>query len=209
MFNLPKSTEVKNVLAKNYFDDYTNTRQKKIFTDKILRITLQNTISVDSVNLSGKEIVEIHIIEIELKEQLNLKTILNIMNRAIPYAVIFIIRFKDLIYISTSPKHINPISPTNAVIDYTFETDWMEKTALKLKIDLKSNLDWIYQKFCEQFLVTEISGKDLPEIVRNQKKLDTGTRELEKLRNEISKCKQFNKKVELNLKLRQLENKSL
>lgn len=207
MFNLPKSTEVKNVLAKNYFDDYTNTRQKKIFTDKILRITLQNTISVDSVNLSGKEIEEIHIIEIELKEQLNLKTILNIMNRAIPYAIIFIIRFKDLIYISTSPKHINPISPTNAVIDYTFETDWMEKTALKLKIELRNNLDWIYQKFCEQFIVTKISGKDLPEIVDNQKKLDTGTRELEKLRNAISKCKQFNKKVELNLKLRELENK--
>ena len=38
MFNLPKSTVVKKVIPKNAFDTYTNTKQKKAFADKIVRI---------------------------------------------------------------------------------------------------------------------------------------------------------------------------
>ncbi|MDZ7847391.1 MAG: DUF4391 domain-containing protein [Owenweeksia sp.] len=38
-FDLPKKTEVKRVVPKNAFDRYTSTRQKKLFTDKVHRIT--------------------------------------------------------------------------------------------------------------------------------------------------------------------------
>ena len=40
MLNLPKSTVVKKVIPKNAFDAYTNTKQKKAFADKIVRIII-------------------------------------------------------------------------------------------------------------------------------------------------------------------------
>ena len=42
--------------------------------------------------------------------------------------------------------------------------------------------------------------------VENEKKLDTLKKEINKIKSEISRCKQFNKKVELNISLQKLEN---
>lgn len=43
-------------------------------------------------------------------------------------------------------------------------------------------------------------------MIENEKKLDTLKKEINKIKSEISRCKQFNKKVELNISLQKLEN---
>jgi len=207
MFNLPKSTIVKKVIPKNAFDAYTNTRQKKIFSEKILRITWTNKVSQDTINITGKDVLEIQFFDIELKDKLNIKDLLVIIDKAIPYHIIFTIKFNDEYYISTSAKHIHPTNDDNAVIDYTFSTDWRNENDMLLSIELKSNLDWIYKSFCSQFISSEKKSKNLQEIIENEKRLDSIKKEIDKIKSEISRCKQFNKKVELNLQLKILMDK--
>lgn len=206
MFSLPKSTEVKKVIPKNAFEAYTNTKQKKIFTDKILRITWLNKLATDTTNLASKEIQEIQVFDIELKEKLNIKDILTIINKAIPYPIIFIVRFENLIYLSTSPKHKSPINEDNAIIDYTFNTDWMNLKEFNYSIELKSSIDWVYKNFCEQFIIQNIQTRSINELIDQQKQKDSLYKEIEKLKSAVANCKQFNKKVELNIKLMELEN---
>ena len=73
MFNLPKSTRIQKVIPKNAFDSYTNTRQRKLFSEKIQRITWTNKIAFDTVNITGVDISEIQVFKIELKEKIVIK----------------------------------------------------------------------------------------------------------------------------------------
>src|SRR5690554_2316255 len=107
-FNLPTRSKVGRVVPKNSFDEYTNTKQKKLFTDAIQRITWTHKLSSDTINLDAKDIEEIQIFKVELKEQLDILKILDIINKAIPYHIVFWVGFKDVAYISTSAKHPHP-----------------------------------------------------------------------------------------------------
>ncbi|MCG2792163.1 MAG: DUF4391 domain-containing protein [Weeksellaceae bacterium] len=209
MFTLPPSTLVKKVIPKNAFDSYTNTKQKKMFSEKVLRITWTNKLSLDTINIAGIDVEEIQIFEIELKEKFDAKHLLAIIDKAIPYHIIFIVKYGDEHYISTSAKHIHPTNEDNAVIDYTFLSDWTETKLSSLDIELKNNLDWVYKTFCSQFISFKDKTKNLTEFIENQKNIDSIKREIEKIKAEIASSKQFNKKVELNLQLKTLEDKML
>lgn len=121
LFNLPHTAKVNRVIPKNAFDAYTNSKQKKLFTDLILRITWQQKLSPDTVNLEAKEILEIQIFKIELKVREEIQSLLDIINKAIPYNIIFIVEESDAIYLSTSTKHPHPVNADNSVIDWTLE----------------------------------------------------------------------------------------
>jgi len=204
MFNLPKSTLVKKIIPKNAFDSYTNTKQKKAFAEKILRITWTNKLSVDSINISGKEVKEILFFEIELKNKFEAKDLLVIIDKAIPYHIIFTVKYIDEYQISTSAKHIHPANEDNAVIDYTFKSSWLNFVDQPYKIELKNNLDWVFQNFCEQLKSTKNNFFSIKELIEKEKRLDSMVKEIEQIKSEIIRCNQFNKKVELNIRLNEL-----
>lgn len=203
MFSLPKNTEVNKVIPKNAFDSYTSTKQKKSFTDKIQRIVWANKIAFDTVNLNGSDVAEIQIFKIELKEKTVIKDVLTIIEKSIPYHIIFWIAFEDEFYISTSAKHLHPQKEDIAVIDYTFTTDWKSINDNTYLIELKNNLDWVFKNFCDQLKSIDIDTKSINELVEKQKNNDAIFKEIEKLKSAIAGCKQFNKKVALNLLLNQ------
>lgn len=206
MFKLPPSTKIQKVIPKNAFDSFTNTKQKKAFVDKILRITWVNKIAFDTVNLTGVDVAEIQLFKIELKEKAIIKDLLSIIEKAIPYHIIFWIEFGDEFYISTSVKHLHPQNGDIAVIDYTFTSDWKSIEDNAYQIELKNNLDWVFKNFCDQLKSIDTDTKSINELVEKQKSNDTILKEIEKLKSEIARCKQFNKKVELNLKLKALQS---
>lgn len=207
MFNLPKSTLVQKIVPKNAFDAYTNSKQKKAFADKIQRITWMNKISFETVNLKDAEIKEIQIFKIELKEKIEIKDILSIIDKAIPYHIIFLVSFNEQFYISTSVKHLHPNDEDNAIIDYTFKSVWVNITENLYTIELRNNLDWVFQNFCEQLKTVKRVSSDIWELVQAQKQDDSLRKEIEKIKSEIARCKQFNIKVELNVRLKELEKK--
>ena len=204
MFNLPKSTLVKKVIPKNAFDSYTNTKQKKMFAEKISRITWTNKLSLDSINISGKEVKEILFFEIELRDKFEAKDLLTIIDKAIPYNIIFIVKYLYEYYISTSAKHIHPSNEDNAVIDYTFKSSWLNLVNQPYKIELKNNLDWVFQNFCEQLKSTKSNFSSIKELIEKEKRMDSMAKEIEQIKSEIKRCNQFNKKVELNIRLNEL-----
>ncbi|MCZ4245842.1 DUF4391 domain-containing protein [Pedobacter punctiformis] len=207
MFNLPETTKLNKLIPKNAFDSYTNTKQKRELADNVSRITWLNKLSVDTTNLQSKEILEIQIFNIELKDKVQIKSILNIIDKAIPYPIIFIVRNGKSVYLSTSPKHNNPKNEDLAVIDYTYSTDWFAENDNEFQIELKNDIDWVYKTFCEQFYKVKATVKGLKELVATQKEIDSLNREIEKVKLAIARSKQFNKKVELNLKLKELKDR--
>ena len=204
LFSLPHTAKVKRVIPKNAFDAYTNTKQKKLFTEQVLRITWVQKISPDTVNLEAKEIKEIQIFKIELKVRQEIQSLLEIIDKAIPYNIIFIIEESGSIYLSTSTKHPHPVNPDNSVIDWTFKTSWYLQETNTVSINLKKSLDAVYHDFCSQLSGKKsISQKSLQNLVDFNKQIDTLEKEIMHLKRNIKNSKQYKYKVELNLLLKQ------
>ena len=126
-FNLPSRTKVGRVVPKNAFDEYTNTKQKKLFIDCIQRITWTHKLSADTLNLDTKDIQEIQVFKVELKQKSDILKILEIINKSIPYHIVFWVEHNQEAYISTASKHPHPTNEDIAVIDWTFTSDWFNK----------------------------------------------------------------------------------
>jgi Domain of unknown function (DUF4391) len=204
LFALPQSTKVQKVVPKNAFDDYTNSKQKKLFSDKVLRITWLNKLAPSTVNLEAKDVKEIQIFKIELKVKEDIKTILDIINKATVYHIIFIVEYETEIYLSTSAKHPHPANENNAVIDWTFKTDWFLHTENAYTLLLKKNLDAVYHDFCNQLSAQpDKTNESLQNLVQYSKQRDLLEKEIAQLKSKIKNCKQFKIQVELNLLLHQ------
>lgn len=207
-FNLPSNTVVQRVVPKNSFDSFTNSKQKEMFTKDIAKIVWSNNLSAGTINLQGKEIQEIQIFTIELKEQKGIKTVLDIIDKAIPYHIIFVVEFGDRIFFSTSSKHPSPLNDEKSVIDWTYTTPWFKKADNKYVINLKKSIDNVFYEFCQQLsLKKNKSIKNIADLSAYNSKLFTLTKGIERLKKSIASCQQFNKKVEMNLLLKELENK--
>lgn len=208
IFKLPQTTKVNKLIPKNSFDNYTSAKQKRLIADLIARISWLHKISTETVNLPARDIKEIQVFRIELKQRDDVQKVLDIIDKSIPYIIIFIIDFEDMIYISTSSKHPHPTNENSSVIDWTFKTEWFHPAENKFLIHLKKDIDAVYFNFLVQlsevpsFVVESIQG-----IISYKKNENTLKKEISKLKQEIANCKQFNKKVELNLNLKGLEEK--
>lgn len=204
LFKLPHTTKVMKVVPKNHFDSYTTSKQKKLFTDWVSRITWQNKIARDTTNLETKTISEILVFNVELKEKQDIQILLNIIEKAVPYTIVFIVEYLGSVYLSTSVKHPHPIAADNAVIDWTFKTDWFVAEENKYQLNLFNNIDAVYQDFCIQLMEgNDLKKKSLEELVHYSKEKESLEKEIMQLQKSIKSCQQFKLKVELNLALKQ------
>lgn len=209
LFHLPESTVVNRVVPKNAFDSYTNTKQKNTFTKLISKITWRNKLSSQTINLSGDKILEIQIFDIELKIKSGIEDLLVIMNKAIPYPIIFIVRSNDELFVSTAAKHTNPQDEDSMVIDYIFQSMWFSMENISFHLELKNDLDWIFKNFCEQFQQASAkkNTKNISDLVALTKETNKVKRKIKQVESAMSKELQFNKKVVLNQELRALKKR--
>lgn len=206
LFNLPYNTIIQRFVAKSHFDSVTNTKQKAMFTNDVAKIIWCNTISTETTNLTYKEIEEIQIFRIELKNQKEIKSILEIIDKTIPYHIIFIVSFREEIYLSASAKHPTPINDNKSVIDWTYTSPRFRESENTYSINLKKDIDTVFFDFCQQLSKKSKSNiKNIADLTAYNAKFYSLTKEIVLLKKKISTCPQFNKKVELNLSLKQLE----
>lgn len=202
---LPKPTQVNKVIPKNAFDSYCTTQQKRLFTDKVEKIRWTNKLAWETINLPSVQVKEIQCFEIVLKDRDGFEEVLKIIDRAIPYPILFTISFGPFMKRQISQKHPHPTNEDNAVVDWTFDSPWSTESN-EIHVDLKESLDEVFRKLC-----LSVSGeKDdsqlaIDQLVSFKKESHELESKIQKIKAKISKEKQFNKKVELNLELAEMK----
>lgn len=202
-FNLPDSTYLNRFVPKNAFDDFMSSSQKKSFASVIEKIVWLNKISKDTINLDGKEIKEIQIFEIRIRKKDTIKSLLNIIDKAIPYHIVFVVTFEDELYISTSKKHNHINNENQSIVDWTFNTTWMKKTSLDYNFLLKEDIDFIYTSFCSQ--ITDNKLNNISDLIEFEKQKSILEKKVFDLEYKVKKEKQFKLKVEMNQVLKELK----
>ena len=203
---LPKQTQVNRVIPKNAFDTYCNHQQKRLFTEKIEKIRWTHKLAFETINLPHQEIQEIQCFEVELRQKDGIEEALRIIDRAIPYPILFKLVLGDFRKWVISKKHPNPSNEDNAVIDWTFESEWSSEVG-DIEFELKASLDEAFKSIC--LAVTgeqdkaQIKMEDLVMLKHEAKRL---TARMENIKILLAKEKHFKKKVEMNIELQSLQD---
>ena len=201
--NLPKNAIVNKAIPKQAFYSRLSisNKLKNEFIDKVQKIIWAYKLSEKTLNIDKtKNVEEIQIFQVELKEKEIPKNILKLIDKAIPYPILYIFNYnKDVAY-GISLKEAN-------VLENYYFSDWNEK----IKFDFNaSNLEKVYQKIIKKFIKTlDINNKEFTEIIREDAIIQEIEKDLKKLLQERRREKQFNKKVVINqqIKTKQAELK--
>jgi hypothetical protein len=192
-FKLPKQAYLHKFIPKNKFFDKTkvNTQLKKEFSDQIQKITWEYKIAPNTVGISETEKVEeIQIFEVQLKEKIIPKNVLRIIDKTIPYPILYVFKYESHFAYGISLKEGN--------FQRYYFSEWDEIKEFNF---FGINLERVYQGLVESFISIRQKGKDFDTIVQTDKMIETLEKEIKVLQNKVKNEKQFNRKVELNMVL--------
>lgn len=205
-FALPPSTKIERVVPKNTFDAYFKGKAKKELTDYVKRISWVHKLAFDTINLRGKDLEEIQVFRVELKQKQEIRRILELFQKAIPYQAIFWVEYQTEAYLSTAAKHPHPTQADQAVVDWTFESEWFALDKCPYKLELRGSLDQVFKNFCLQLSGTErLHNQPLAYVVGYHQKVAGLKNEILRIKAAMKKASAFKDKVALNLELQKKE----
>lgn len=192
MINLPDRCKVNKFIPKKTFYEKigVSTSVKDDFINNIDKITWLYKLSEDTLGISkSQDVEEIQIFEIILKEKVLPKNIIKIISKAIPYKILFVLKYdKDYCY--------------SIKVDNIYFTEWNEDIEFNIN---GLTLETIYENIVKSIIKENNNTNSFDDIIENKSKVDELSKKIEQLTNKVNNEKQFNKKVELNLELQRLK----
>ena len=209
MLELPKSTEFNRRIPKQkFYENLTvSPALKRIFVEQIRVIWWRNKLAATTMNLAaGETVTEIEVFEVCLSAPQLDEAVLRQIDKEIPYHILFLLEYEGKYQAWTAYKEAAG-SGTNAFrVGTYYHTDWMEESALPLKLDGLST-DKVYENFVRQIAGETLSqtGETLRESVERDKRRQELQKQIAALQVKIRREKQFNRQVEMNSKVKKLK----
>jgi hypothetical protein len=196
MLGLSSSTEVNLRVPKEklYAKATLTPQMRDIIKDRVELVIWRNKLADSTVGISaGEAVIEIQVLEIQLRQQEFDKRVLLAITEAIPYKILFVLTFNDeaQIWIEAS--------------DIFYNTDWQQLDRLAVKFE-GLNLDAVYENLVRQIACGRLgTDGDIEEAIDRDKRRKKLEREINALEKKISREKQFNRQVEMNGELKRLK----
>jgi hypothetical protein len=229
--NIPSSCKIGRKLFKKQFsENFTlNVNEKKTLTNDIESITLEYLLNKDNINIAPftndeNDYSEIAFIQVEVLNQKKLKQI-SIIIQNIPYPLIVLFRHENLICFNVTPKRINKNDSTKLVVEESYFTEWIDlQNTTKLEQDFIKSLEIhnhpftdfysFYNSYLDKIIafnaskhsgtlnITDASKEILQEI-------DTLEAQINDVTSKIKKETNIRDKVNLNIELKKLTEKTI
>lgn len=210
MINLPKSTEFNKRIPKQKFYEKLNVTPalKRSFIDQIKTVIWRNKIAESTINIApGKTVTEIEIFEIQLNSSELDTDVLKLIDKEIPYHIVFILSFDGKYQAWTAYKEEAASGNSAFKVDTYYHTEWLEEEKLPLKAD-GLDIDRVYENFVRQIAgdaLKNVNDESLKESVEREKRREQLKKQIAVLEAKMRKEKQFNKQVEMNGQLKRLK----
>jgi len=210
MFTYPAKAAFNRVLPKTKI--YANAKPSKSIKDKfvsqISEIVWKYKLSPDTTNLPARDgFTEIQIFEIILKEPELGTDVLAVIDKAIPYPIFFQLRYEDQVKGVAAFKRPAADGSGSWVLEEYFETGWSNVTVPAMPLPVALDLKALYEQML--FVCIDLpscEGETLEFLVERVKSIRKYRRELKTVEAKMNSEKQFNRKVELNAKVRSLQS---
>lgn len=212
MINFPKSTEVNRRIPKNKFYSKLgfSSSMENLFTQEIDSIYWKYKLAPDTLNVAeGESVKEIELFEIIVKVRDFKSKWIDVIDREIPYHIVFHLRFGDWSKLWISYKESSKNREDKFKVETCYQTPWVEYSSIPLNI-IGLNLDSIYENFLLQVAGDHICISHEDEIkgaVETTKQIQKLEAEIQRLEGQIKNEKQFKNQVKLNSELRELKER--
>ena len=138
MLGLPKSTEFNRRIPKQkFYENITvSPALKRVFVEQIKVIWWRNKIAATTMNLAaGETVTEIEVFEVCLSAPQLDEAVLRQIDKEIPYHILFLLEYEGKYQAWTAYKEAAGSGTSAFKVGRYYHTDWMEQSALPLKLD--------------------------------------------------------------------------
>ena len=207
--NLPKSTELNKKIPKQSFYENLDVPAniKKFFVDQIQSIIWKNKISPETTNLAaGETVTEIQVFEIKLNNKELNEEVLRLIDKKIPYHIIFLLECDGKYQAWTAYKEASLAGNSAFRVNRYYHTEWLADTEIPLFIEGLS-IDKTYENMFKQIAGGRLNSPDdesLGDAVARNEKIEKINKQILFLQQKLKKEKQFNKQVQLNDEIKKL-----
>ncbi len=222
--NMPDSCFIGNTIYKKLFYENADlsTSDKSLFTDTINKVTWLYCLKPETINIPAykdemRDYPEIEVIEVLVHKDYKLKRIAEIIMRTIPYPMLLIFKLEDKRQFYVAHQRVSQSDSSRNTIEEFIATDWLESdSALFDKLDIKQmrfiNFYTLYSDIVDTISIYKLStimqtddritGAEAREL---SAKIEDIEQKIISLRSKIKKETQFNRKMELNIEIKRLE----
>jgi len=222
--NIPDSCFVgTNIYKKLFYENADlSTSDKSLFTDTINKIIWLYCLKPETINIPAykdevRDYPEIEVIEVLLHKEYKLNRIAEIIMRTIPYPMLLIFKLEDKIQFYVAHQRTNQSDSSKNTIEEFIATEWLDSdSALLTKLDIKqmrfANFYTLYSDIVDAISIYNISfvlptngnitGAEAREL---SAKIEDIEQRIANLRSKLKKEPQFNRKMELNIEIKRLE----
>src|SRR5690554_256931 len=175
------------------------------------------TINIPAYKDEVRDYPEIEVIEVLLHKEYKLNRIAEIIMRTIPYPMLLIFKLEDKRQFYVAHQRTNQSDSSKNTIEEFIATNWLESdSALFDKLDIKQmrfiNFYTLYSDIVDAISIYRLStimptddritGAEAREL---SAKIEDIEQEITSLRAKLKKETQFNRKMELNIEIKRLE----
>ncbi len=212
LYTYPDQAHYGKMIAKSKIYEHANisTALKEKFIAQIDKITWQFKLAPETINLTASSTVpEIQIFDIRLKGDDIDEDLLRVIDRAIPFPIIYQIHSADKIKVKAAYKRPSDADKNKWVVESYFESDWIEAGALRESLPVALDLTKLYEQMLKVLMPSELNDQQTQGSLKDQvdkiQTIQAKERVYEKLKVKRDKEKQFNRKAELNSELKMLK----
>ena len=215
LYKFPQQAKVDRLIPKNKFYEQgkANTKIEQLFVNQVENIRWAYKLASSTIHLQDQEdLKEIQIFRVKSRvEDLDV-SILSFIDKLILTPIIFEVVYQDKVKVVATYKRLNQADKTKAVIGQYYASEWLEDHD-RIELPLYLKLADLYEHFIAQILPitsSEDSGDD-DELVsielklQKAQQLESLQKQLDKLKSKLRNEKQFNRRVELNKQLQNLQ----
>jgi hypothetical protein len=222
--NIPDSCFVGSTIYKKLFYEnaHLSSSDKSLFTDTINKVVWLYCLKPETINISAykdevREYPEIEVIEVILNKEYGLNRIAEIIMRTIPYPMLLIFKLEDKIRFYVAHQRTSQSDSSKNTIEEFVSTDWLgNDSALFVKLDIKqmrlTNIYTLYSDMVDAISIYNLSAiMPTDDTVTGAKarelsaKIEDIEQRIANLRSKLKKESQFNRKMELNIEIKRLE----
>jgi uncharacterized protein (UPF0248 family) len=152
MIELPQGTAFNRRIPKQkFYENLSVTAElKRIFVEQINVIYWRNKISPTTVNIAaGETVAEIEVIEIRLNQGRLDKRVLQLIDREIPYHILFLLMYGEQVQAWIGYKEQSQGGTSAFKPGTYYNTEWLSVNELSLRLD-GLNMDAVYEGFIRQ-----------------------------------------------------------
>lgn len=209
LFLYPPSTRYGKAVPKSRVYEHANAGKplQRLFVSQVDRIVWEHVLSARTLNLrESPDIREIQVFTIHLREETPDPRVLRALDESIPSSLILELVHGHRVRMAVAWKRPHLQDPAHKVVGDHFFGPWQFLPGKRAPLPFVQDLRGLQEHIFRTILPSPPrDGESLGTHMERVERLETARREADRLRRQIEREPQFNKRMEAHTRLQQLE----